>query len=321
VLAYSVAEQLQAAYVSICEADLEPLGMNAAFYLRNLFQSKYGTWSWNEKKRPFLIIIDGADLLVKPRAPKSIGKSTNNMSPRGTPHAADRTKGSVTSSNADDRVCGNCLYTLLDEMKSASPNLSLIITTNRSVADIDSAILNRTDSIIILSKPSQLQRLRFILYYLPIQVGQFLDNGTGKILSDESLVQYLRGMNTSSKSVSKITNQFFQSIVSSIKKQYHDDPETSRPATLNLKIATAPVTTSELLDSNSTFDIEICMSHFVLMTEGWSFRELEKFLLSLRQEILSVTYACESTRLSLTSQVFMKTLSLVGNGNNSNSGH
>ncbi len=312
VLAYAIAAQLQAAYISICEADLEPLGMNAGFYLRKLFQSKYGTTKfWNQNKKPFLIIIDGADLLVKPRAPKLMSKSTSNVSPRGTPHAVDTMK-----ENVDDRVCSNCLYTLLNEMKSVSPHLSLMITTNRSVGEIDSAILNRTDSLIVLEKPSQLQRLRFILYYLPMQIGPFLDDETRKILLDESLVQFLRSMNTSNTNVSKITNRLFQSIINCMKKLNNDDPETDRPASLNLKIVTTPIATPEALNnhSNIKFDLENCVSHFVVMTEGWSFRELEKFLLSLRQEILSVSYVDHnSKKLLLTSMVFMKTLSLVGN--------
>ena len=315
VLAYAIAEQLQAAYISICEADLEPLGMNAGFYLRNLFQSKYGAASWHRRNKPFLVIIDGADLLVKPRAPKLMSKSTTNVSPRGTPHAVDTANESITNNNADDRVISNCLYTLLNEMKSASPDLSLIITTNRSVSNIDSAILNRTDSMIVLTTPSQLQRLRFILYYLPIQVGQFLDDETRKILSDESLVQLLRSMNTGNTSASKITNPLFRAIISGIKKLGSNDPETDRPASLNLKIVTVPVVTPEAFNihSNTKFDLENCISHFVVMTEGWSFRELDKFLLSVRQEILSVSYVGQNSKLVLTSMIFMKTLSLVGN--------
>jgi SpoVK/Ycf46/Vps4 family AAA+-type ATPase len=313
VLAHAIAEKLQASYVSICEADLEPLGINASYYLRNLFQSKYGASLWEQKKKPFLIIIDGADLLIKPRKPKFISKSSKSVSPRGTPHAYEGSKGSAI----DDQVCSNCLYTLLNEMKVASPHVSLIITTNRSVGAIDSAILNRTDSILVLTKPSQLQRLRYILYNLPINVGQFLDDETIKIVSDASLVQYLRSMNTNKSN--EITNQLVRSIVNNIKKQSNNDPETDRPASLNLKVVTAPVATTNSFDSysNTTFELEICISKFVIMTDGWSFRELEKFLLSLRQEILSISYVDQDSKLVLTSMVFMKTLDLVGNSNNS----
>ena len=122
-------------------------------------------------------------------------------------------------------------------------------------------------------------------------------------------------MNTGNTSASKITNPLFRAIISGIKKLGSNDPETDRPASLNLKIVTVPVVTPEAFNihSNTTFDLENCISHFVVMTEGWSFRELDKFLLSVRQEILSVSYVGQNSKLVLTSMIFMKTLSLVGN--------
>lgn len=103
--------------ITFCESDLETLGDKAGIYLRQELSSTKNDWFIGSN--PAIIIIDSADALVGSRS----DKSTNGDS-----------RGSSIS---------NCFYVLLEAIRESSPNISIIITTNKHASEIDSAILDR----------------------------------------------------------------------------------------------------------------------------------------------------------------------------------
>jgi hypothetical protein len=103
--------------ISFCESDLETLGDKAGIYLRQELTSTKNNWFVGSS--PTIIIIDSADALVGSRSDMSI-----NGDNRGSP-------------------ISNCFYVLLEAIRECASNISIIITTNKHVNEIDSAILDR----------------------------------------------------------------------------------------------------------------------------------------------------------------------------------
>lgn len=237
-------------YVSICEADLETMGSKAALYLRDLFMTKL----------KLLIVIDGADMLISDR----------------------------NYSSGENPVTRNCFHIILDAIRSGSSNICLIITTQKGINQIDRALLDRIDSIVELNLPLHAKRLEFTLIKIDEHLVTLLEPRALEIVStlmpkDDNGVWTNRGQ-----------TPLYKSLLSSLEKKAGTgkkggyEPETDRPSTDFDDLNSSPNNRSRLSKSGTEFGFHVvkCIVELINVSQGWSYREIEKFLLCLRAEAL-----------------------------------
>jgi len=236
-------------YVSICEADLETMGSKAALYLRDLFMTKL----------KLLIVIDGADMLLNDR----------------------------NYSTGENPLLRNCFHIILDAIRSGSSNICLIITTQKSINQIDGAILDRIDSVVELKLPLHPKRLEFTLTKIDEHLSTLLEPRALEIVStlmpkDDNGVWKNRGQTPLYKS---LLSSLEKKVGSTKKSGY--EPETDRPSTDD-DLNSSPNNRNRLSKSGTDFGFHVvkCIVELINVSEGWSYREIEKFLLCLRAEAL-----------------------------------
>ena len=237
-------------YVSVCEADLETMGSKAALYLRDLFRTKL----------KLVIVIDGADMLLNDR-----------------------------NYSSDNPLLRNCFHIVLDAIRSGSSNICLIITTQKSTSQIDSAILDRIDSVVELNLPLHSKRLEFILTKIDEHLMTLLEPRAVEIVStlmpkDENGLWKNRGQTPLYKS---LLSSLEKKAGSSSKKASYE-PETEKPANDldDWNNASNNRNRSSKAGSDFGFHVVKCIVELINVSEGWSYREIEKFILSLRAEAL-----------------------------------
>ena len=213
--------------------------------------NKYGLDVLDEQgrkvKTPNLIILDDADELIESRAL--------------------RKKGTDSESSA------GCFYTLLEAARSASSDISIILTSRLSPSKIDGALIDRVDFICHLTPPESLVRFKYIL--------QKFEECFVDIMDDESRNTFLDIMNPEK------LEESFKSIVSKDKDTKLVAPETAAPETTHPFSSSSSGTVYMISDvSTTSFDVRLCINSLVSHSEGRSYRDIAKFILNTQLQVL-----------------------------------
>lgn len=277
-----ITAQLGIPCISICEGDLEMLGSKAGVYIRDLFDGIKSSSS------SVVVLIDGADASIKSRNSRKITQVSHSF------------------------------YALLQSIRINSPRVSVIITTRLPIADIDIALLDRMDYTIVLGRPSILNRLNYALLYMDEHLNQFLTTESKEILLQNiDIREYIRSTGGSSDGESEgAPPPAYVALVNLIHNLHRGqpDPENDRPG---LQPPTRAESSAAAIanvrsgrrrikaNNEDSFDISSHLCDFACATEGWSYRDLNKFILSLKAAILG-TEQC-----LLTSHIFRGELDLM----------
>lgn len=223
--------------------------------------NKYGTEGFNyrdkKSKRQKLIVLDGADELIESRGLKRKG--------------------------TDSESSAGCFYTLLEAARSASRDLSIVLTSRLNPSNIDGALMDRVDFLCQLTPPNALVRFKYILKKIE---ECFID-----IMDEESKNSFL------DITKSEKLEECFNDIVSKHGNTEFLAPETTVPETSHPSSSSSPSSSSGTVYmisdvSTTSFDIKLCINSLVSHSEGRSYRDIAKFILNTQLLVLGTADCC-----------------------------
>lgn len=242
--AKSVAMDSGLPHAILCAADLQVMGMKAGLYLRQLLDVA------ERQGEPCVLIIDEADSIITCRAELASSKS----------------------------LASSCLYALLQTMREGSTNLSVIITTRRTLSGVDLAMLNRIDRVVSFAIPDAQLRLNFALTQIPVKLGMYIPS------------QILQDFGSIYGASDAIVGQFNLLVASlwgseSSVQQQVSSPETDRPSHTSSATEIAHLfQVQEILrqalleEEQAPLSPERALGHYLLASSLWSYRDLDKFI-------------------------------------------
>lgn len=256
------------AYATLCGADLQALGSKAGLHLRLVLEAA------EKRSTPLVVIIDEADAIIANRVEVALSKS----------------------------LPSSCLYCLLQSMRHNSQKLSIILTTRRPVCDVDSAILDRLDRVVHFQVPETRQRLEFALKRSTSLLGPYLDTNAMQELN--LILQSMRapavaGAQSPFDSIIHNATVAWESLVDSgAERNRHISPENDRPVQLALSMLDNAMSRPMLVElelkamlgtqeDDDAFDVRKAMHAFLLASDSWSYRDLEKFFNSVMTSAVS----------------------------------
>ena len=242
--AKSVAMDSGLPYAILCAADLQVMGMKAGLYLRQLLDVT------ERRGESCVLIIDEADYIITCRAELASSKS----------------------------LASSCLYALLQTMREGSTNLSVIITTRRTLSGVDLAMLNRVDRVVSFAIPDAQLRLNFALTQIPVKLGMHIPS---------QILQEFGSIYGASDAVVGKFNLLVASLwgsESSVHQQV-SSPETDCPSHSSSASEIAHLLqVREILqqalleDEQAPLSPDRALGHYLLASSLWSFRDLDKFM-------------------------------------------
>ena len=272
---------------ALCGADLEALGLSGGLHLRQLLDAAA---KGRGGKR--IVIIDEADSIIASR------------------------EGSGAKTPATP-----CLFSLLQAMGEASSNLCIIITTRKKMHDIDSAFLDRIDTIEYFAKPEVQQRLEFGLRRCVSQLERYFREGETQEF--RALLQS-QHVTVDSSPFDSVVRHFELSaqLLREHAANRNVSPEMDRP--VGNTTATLPILTQierelkVMVSSNlatSTLEVKKALDAFLLASVSWSYRDLDKFFTHLATSVLSTHECCMTQKIWLASLLSRVTESLTVKSN------
>ena len=125
--AEAVANDSGLRYAIVETRDVVGVGMGAGIYLQRLIEKHVNM------RRPFLLILLDADEIV-----------------------ADR--GSSLDNSSDQSAARGCMYALLQALKLNNPHVAVLLTVSVPLQHVDTALLDRLDSVLELPLPDKERR-------------------------------------------------------------------------------------------------------------------------------------------------------------------
>jgi len=256
-------------YCILNSAELLGLGEHASLYLFDFLRKVQAA---NE---PMVVILDGADDIIMCRgdAPDSAGFTES------------------------------CFYVLLQQLRLTSNRLSMIMTCELHHCEVDTALLDRVDSLLSLHLPAVAQRIEYGLRRSLVLFRPYL---SGKQCSD--IASYLdktlssgrdgHGSISSSgecgSSSSEGGNANSQDIASA-------SPETDTPPRVQFENPKESETVLLRIDKvDADFNCHYCVTHLASSSAGWSFRDMDKVLGGVVSSVLG------TERCQVTSRLFLQ---------------
>lgn len=235
---------------------------DASIFFRKITSgsNKYGVDTFDgykkKSKPPTLIVLDDADELIESRAL--------------------RRKGTDSESSA------GCFYTLLEAARSASRDISIILTSRLSPSKIDGAVIDRVDFICHLTPPNPFVRFKYIIQRFEECFTDIMDEKSKSIFVDIITPEKME--------------ESFKSIVSSNNDTALVAPETAAPETSHpfSSPSTSSYGTVYMISDVSTtsFDVKLCINSLVSHSEGRSYRDIAKFILNTQLLVLGTPDCC-----------------------------
>lgn len=258
--------------------DLLSLGNQGGLYLRTVLQECV------TKKRITVILIEDADVIIKSRKSTVAVTAAPESSILRNSHSSSRSIAVPPALNC-------CLYALLEGIRESSPYFSIVMTSRLASTGVDSAVLDRMDSTIELPLPTAAQRLYFTKLVFESEFMTLLDR------EDQQLYrQTINGLNQ---------DQLYlhcSSLTSSIHSRDQTSPETDCPDAVGSSTTTSISDTSvgANVDGSVSFNAGVSFLQLMNISEGWSYRDIKKFLMSTRFSVLA------NDRCMLTSNIWVK---------------
>lgn len=281
--ARAVAQDSGLAVSALCGADLEALGLSAGLHLRQLLDG-----AARGRGGKTLVIIDEADSII---ASREYSETKTAASP--------------------------CLFSLLQAMREGSSNLCIIITTRKKVHDIDSALLDRLDTVEYFAKPGVQQRLEFGLRRCVLQLERYFREGETQEL--RALLQTQHTAFESSPFESVVRHfELSAQLLREHAANRSISPEMDRPmgnASATLPIMTQIERELKIMVSSSlstpNLEVKKALNAFLLASVTWSYRDLDKFFTHLQTSAMSTHECCVTQKIWLSSLLTRVTESLT----------
>lgn len=271
--------------------DLEALGKGAGLFLREIADS------CKNNKKKLILIIEDSDSLISSRAnDKLINKEKEN---NFLYEVSEGNKSSVSVSN--------CLFSLLEAIRDNSKYLSIILTCRLAVNKVDIAILDRVDFVVNFKEPSEIAlRLELSIHLLNVDLKSFVDSETQQLLEKLKNQDIISLKSTILKDevihvlTKGINGEVVQNKVENKIKSIEIVPETDCPVELNKNFNFENNSSKSKsrkvyefirnnLDGykNDLFDLVVCLRGLLELSEKWTFRDLHKFIMSVKYDALS----------------------------------
>ena len=241
---------LPAQVVSVSDVLARDLKEASLFFHKiTVGSNKYGIDGFYDQgrksRKPILIVLDDADDLIESRA--------------------------LRQKAIDSESSVGCFYTLLEAARSASTDVSIILTSRLSPSQIDGALIDRVDFICHLTPPNSLVRFKYILHKFE---ECFMD-----IMDDESKTIFL--------DVAKHDNldESFRSVVTNSRDTELMAAEMSHPSSSYSSSSSGTVYMISDV-STTSFDVKLCINSLVSHSEGRSYRDIAKFILNTQLMVL-----------------------------------
>jgi hypothetical protein len=277
----------------VCGGDLQAMGDGATVFLNGVIRNCC------QQRSRLILVLEEADGVVSARGP-----------PTSTDGVGEGAASAKAASNNNNN--NNCIFSLLAGLRENSAWISLVIVSRVAAVNIDSALLDRIDLSLHLARPNELQRVEYVLRGVQDSLLAFLsaeEAEEAEALAGHAPADALRNICTVDlKEVfgggAGRTDQGAGASTS---------PETDRPAATAVEPAAAssPAVGAAFISehlhsfSSDVFELRLCLRLLLLLSGGWSFRDLNQFLAAVKYAV----QCNESCRL--TTNGWMKELMYV----------
>jgi len=254
----------------VCGGDLQAMGDSATVFLNGVIRNCC------QQRSRLILVLDEADGVISARGP-----------PKSTDGADGGSEGAAPA-----KATNNCIFALLAGLRENSAWISLVILSRIPPVSVDSALLDRIDLTLHLARPNELQRLEYVMRDVQGSLLAFLtaaEAGDVQALSGQAPADALRSMGTLN------LREIFGGGGASTDQvaRASTSPETDRPLATAVEPAAASspavgaVFISEHLHSFSSgaFELRLCLRMLLLLSGGWSFRDLNQFLAAVKYAV------------------------------------